>query len=90
MQIDVEQEARMPEREVQIKVAELGDSADVELYKIVGTEDERTCEDCSRWQGKVVAMHEDGEHETVQDFINDHGFHYGCRCSLQPLDTTEI
>ena len=88
--IDVEQEARMPEREVQIKIAELGNSASIELYKIVGVEDSHTCPDCARWQGTTVTMHDDGKHKTVQDFINDHGFHVNCRCSLQPLDVGEI
>lgn len=26
----------------------------------------------------------------VEDFINEHGFHPNCRCSLLPLETDEI
>ena len=35
-------------------------------------------------------MTADGVHRTVQDFINGHGWHKNCRCSLQELDTEEI
>lgn len=90
MQVSVEQPARMPEQQVQIKVADLGSSSKVELYKIVGTRDDRTCPDCASWQGKTVVMHPDGVHQTVQDFINNHGFHINCRCSLQPTSVEEI
>ena len=62
MSATVEQASRIPEREVQIKVAELGQTAEIELYKIVGVEDDRTCPDCAAWQGKTVAMHPDGAH----------------------------
>jgi hypothetical protein len=26
----------------------------------------------------------------VEDFINEHGFHPNCRCSLTPVETDEI
>lgn len=80
----------MPEQQIQIQVADAGNAAKIELYKIVGTLDGRTCPHCAEWQDKVVSMHPDGKHETVQDFINNHGFHYNCRCSLQPLEVEEI
>lgn len=35
-------------------------------------------------------MSPDGKHHTVDEFINQHGFHPNCRCSLQPLDVSEI
>lgn len=34
-------------------------------------------------------MTADGVHQTVQDFINGHGFHVNCRCSLQEIDVGE-
>lgn len=71
-------------------MAEAGNSSKVEIYVIVGTKDERTCEDCAKWQGTKVVMHPDGVHKTVADFINDHGFHPNCRCSLQPEKVEEI
>ena len=86
----VEQEARMPEREIQIRVAETGNQAQIKIYKIFGTKDDRTCEDCAKWQGTTVTMQPDGVHRTVADFINDHGFHPNCRCSLQPENVKEI
>lgn len=75
---------------MQIQVATAGVAEDVQLYRIAGVKDDKTCPDCAAWQGKTVAMRPDGLHETVQDFINQHGFHKNCRCSLQALDTREI
>lgn len=75
---------------MQIQVATAGVAEDVQLYRIAGVKDDKTCPDCAAWQGKTVAMRPDGRHETVQDFINSHGFHVNCRCSLQALETKEI
>lgn len=87
----VEIKERLPERDIQIMVAEEGIADKVELFKIVGTKDVRTCKDCAEWQGKTVTVSgKDKRYKTVQDFINDHGFHINCRCSLQALDTKEI
>lgn len=85
-----EQPARIPEQQVQIQAANAGNAANVQLYKIVGSRDDKTCPDCAAWQGKTVSMTDDGQHQTVQDFINNHGFHVNCRCSLQALQTKEI
>lgn len=81
---------RLSEQQIQVQVAEAGIDKSIELYKIVGMSDGSTCQDCARWQGELVTMHPDGVHKTVQDFINEHGFHINCRCSLLPLITTEI
>lgn len=62
----------------------------MQLYRIAGVSDDKTCPDCAAWRGKTVAMRPDGAHDTVQDFINQHGFHVNCRCSLQALDVKEI
>ena len=99
----VEQEGRMPEREVQVQVAEAATQQEMEtarddtsgqplpkqLYRIVGQKDDRTCPDCAAWQGRIVVLHPDGAHLTVEDFINNHGFHPNCRCSLQEVETAE-
>ena len=90
LELAVEQPARMPEREVQIKAAEAGARDGARLYRIVGQKDDKTCPDCAEWQGRTVASAPDGIHQTVQDFINGHGFHVNCRCSLQELDVGEI
>lgn len=90
MKLAVEQPARIPERDVQIKVAEAGSRDGARLYRIVGQKDDKTCPDCAEWQGATVASAPDGVHQTVQDFINGHGFHVNCRCSLQELDAEEI
>lgn len=90
MQLQVEQPARIPEQQVQIQLANLGNAANIQLYKIVGSKDDRICPDCMQWQDEIVVMQPDGKHKTVQDFINSHGFHVNCRCSLQPISTKEI
>ena len=90
MDLVTEQPARIPEQQVQIQAATAGKASGVQLYKIVGSRDDKTCPDCAAWQGKIVSMTDDGQHQTVQDFINGHGFHINCRCSLQELSTKEI
>lgn len=90
MDLVTEQPARIPEQQVQIQAATAGKASGVQLYKIVGSRDDKTCPDCAAWQGKTVSMTDDGQHQTVQDFINNHGFHVNCRCSLQELSTKEI
>ena len=82
LELTVEQPARMPERDVQIKAAEAGARDGARLYRIVGQKDDKTCPDCAEWQGTTVSSAPDGIHQTVQDFINGHGFHPRCRCSL--------
>lgn len=88
----VERKERMPERDIQIKVAEIGGKDGVRLYKIAGEDgDGRQCPRCKEWQGKIVAWQDNPlGYPLVQDFINDGGFHVNCRCSLQELDTGEI
>ena len=57
----------------------------VQLFKVVGEEDEKTCPDCAEWQGKIVAGTEDGIHPTIEDFMNSKAFHPNCRCALRPI-----
>lgn len=45
-----------------MQVADTGNAAKIELYKIVGTQDDKTCPECAAWQGKTVTMHPDGKH----------------------------
>lgn len=87
----VEKPERISERDVQIQIANKGAADKIELYEITGVKDQSTCKDCAKWQGKKVAMHK-GNHNypLVEDFINDHGFHPNCRCSLIPITTDEI
>lgn len=59
--------------------------AKVQLFKVVGEEDDKTCPDCAEWQGKIVAGTEDGIHPTIEDFMNSKAFHPNCRCALRPI-----
>lgn len=57
----------------------------IQLFKVVGEEDDKTCPDCAEWQGKIVAGTEDGIHPTIQDFMDSKAFHPNCRCALRPI-----
>lgn len=57
----------------------------IQLFKVVGEEDEKTCPDCAEWQGKIVAGTKDGIHPTIEDFMNSKAFHPNCRCALRPI-----
>lgn len=81
---------RLDEKTIQIESAKKGIDDNSQLYRIVGTKDNRTCPDCAVWQGQIVSMVDDGIHKSVQDFIKNHGFHINCRCSLQKIKTDEI
>lgn len=81
---------RLSERDIQIEAAEIGIEHSVQLYKIVGVKDNNTCPDCAKWQGKKVSMTDGTKYPTVQEFINEHGFHPNCRCSLQEIKDDEI
>lgn len=81
---------RLSERDIQIEAAEIGIGHSVQLYRIVGVKDNNTCPDCAKWQGKKVSMSDGTDYPTVQEFINDHGFHPNCRCSLQEIKDDEI
>lgn len=81
---------RLSERDIQIEAAEIGIGHSVQFYKIVGVKDNKTCPDCAKWQGKKVSMSQGTEYPTVDEFINQHGFHPNCRCSLQEIKVDEI
>ena len=82
---------RLPERDIQIQVAEKGLSDKIDVYKIVGNPSPTQCEDCRKWMNRKVTMESNTIGlPTVQDFINSHGFHPNCRCSLQPVSVDEI
>lgn len=57
----------------------------IQLFKVVGEEDDKTCPDCAEWQGKIIAGTEDGIHPTIEDFMNSKAFHPNCRCALRPI-----
>lgn len=82
---------RLQERDIQIQVAEKGLSDKIDVYKIVGNPGPTQCEDCRKWMNRKVTMEANTIGlPTVQDFINSHGFHPNCRCSLQPVSVDEI
>lgn len=86
----VEVDEPIDEKDIQRDVVEALKS-DVKWFKIKNVGDSRTCKDCKKWIGKIVSVEKnDIGFPTVDDFINSHGLHPNCRCSLQELDTKEI
>lgn len=76
---------RISERDVQILTANIALSERKQLFRIVGHTSPTQCLDCAEWDGTIVSMYPDGKHKTVQDFINNNGFHINCKCSLQAI-----
>ncbi len=87
-----ERAERLPEKEIQVKIAQMGMKDGVKLYKIKGEySDGHMCPKCKEWQGKIVSMTDNPlGYPLVEDFINSGGLHINCRCSLQELSTDEI
>ena len=87
---------RIGEQEVQRIVKTVAESIvkamglQQQLYRIVGPEDDKTCEHCKGWVGKIVVMSPDGKHRTVDDFVLQHGFHPNCRHMLQMVDSVAM
>lgn len=75
---------RLPEKDIQIRIAETGLREGIKLYKIKGEDtDGHMCEKCKEWQGKIVSMADNPlGYPLVEDFIDSGGLHINCRCSL--------
>lgn len=60
------------------------DAFDAEYFKIVSVGDERVCDYCRQWQGKIVTKSgADPRYKTLDEFLNSPGAHFGCRCYLE-------
>lgn len=79
----VESGVTLTEQETQALVATaLMDT--YEYFKVVNLDDERTCQACKEWIGRILTIHgEDPRYKTVDDFIRSGGLHPNCRCTLQ-------
>lgn len=49
---------------------------------IVGPDDDKTCEVCRGWVGRIVTLNPGGE-DSIDNFIMNHGFHPHCRHGIQ-------
>lgn len=87
----LQQTERVTEQEVVEQMSQLAQTRNnTRKLRIVTVGDERVCEKCAKWNRKVVSLDETGPSPTLQDAIDDGFLHYGCRCSLQELSTSEI
>ena len=69
------------------KVAQVHSSS--KRLRIVTVGDDRVCEKCAKWQGKEVSI-DGSSRPSLQNAIDDGFLHFGCRCSLQEISTSEI
>lgn len=70
-----------PDKPIKISIDVVG------YYKILGTNDEKTCPNCKKWQNKIICINgSDPRYPTYDEFLNDHIFHPNCRCSLHPVN----
>lgn len=70
-----------PDKPIKISIDAVG------YYKILGTNDDKTCPNCKKWQNKIICINgSDPRYPTYDEFLNDHIFHPNCRCSLHPVN----
>ena len=86
----VNQGERMTEQQIVEDISQLSQTNNgSKKLRIVTVGDEKVCPACAKWQGKVVSL--DGSSSPSLDDATRAGFlHYGCRCALQEITTTEI
>ena len=69
-------------KEDTLKIA--AETSNNDYFKIVSVGDDRVCEYCRQWQGKIVTMSgNDPRYKRLDEFLNSKGSHFGCRCYLQ-------
>ena len=53
-------------------------------FKVVSVGDDRTCDACKKWDGKIICD-EDDNYPSYSDFENSGACHPNCRCYLKPI-----
>lgn len=86
----VQQPERLTEQQIVESTADLAKSQDnAKFMRIVTVGDDKVCLACDAWTDVVVSL-DGSQSPTLQDAIDAGFLHYGCRCSLQEVETTEI
>lgn len=86
----VQQPERLTEQQIVESTASLAQDRDnARLMRIVTVGDDKVCQACGAWTGVIVSL-DGSQSPTLQDAIDAGFLHYGCRCSLQEVETTEI
>lgn len=89
----LERKTRIPEKTIVKDVAKIAqeDEDSGDLKKIITAGDQTVCHQCRKWQNKIVSLSgNSSRYPSLDDAINDHFLHYGCRCALIDLKTDEI
>lgn len=78
----VESGVRIPEQEIIKDISQMSqEKNNTRVLRIVTVGDDRVCEKCAKWNGKIVSL--DGSSSpTLDDAIKDGFLHFGCRCAL--------
>lgn len=86
----VQQPERITEQEIVESTADIAKTKDnSRQVRIVTVGDEKVCPACAAWRDRIVFL-DNSSSPTLDDAINAGFLHYGCRCSLQELQTKEI
>lgn len=52
--------------------------------------DERVCEKCRPWQGKIICVDgTDSRYPSLDDYMSAGCFHINCKCRLEPVKVSE-
>ena len=79
---------RIDEKQMQYLLAGMLKS---DYYQVVCIDDGHTCDNCKKYDGAIVCWSgSDPRYISYQEYANRHDFHYGCRCSLKPIDPPEM
>lgn len=90
-QMQVESGKRISEEQIIKDTANIAKEDKSDLVRIVTVGDSTTCEKCKKWDNKIVSLSGKNRNYPSLDRATQDGFlHYGCRCAIIPIETSEI
>lgn len=83
---------RVDEKTIFVETAKIAyDQGSSDYWKLNGTLDDKTCDNCKKWIGQIITMSgNDTRYKTYDQFVGDHVFHPNCRCSLTPVEVPKM
>ena len=90
-ELQVQQGKRISEEQIVKDTATLAKEDKSDLVRIVTVGDSTTCENCKKWEDKIVSLSgKNKNYPSLDRAINDGFLHFNCRCALLELNTDEI